>query len=82
MMGVIRSGFVSLSSEFHRAWMMKSYCFALVFVVSRVPDVIPVNWSETGFVAWQWYLTTAALVGPDIVLTVRELLRRRARPNT
>src|SRR5579871_4736943 len=28
----------------HRAWMMKSYCFALVFVVSRVPDAIPINW--------------------------------------
>lgn len=62
----------------HRAWMMKSYCFALIFIVSRVPDVIPINWSETGFVMWQWYLTTAALVGPEVVLTLRQLLRRRA----
>lgn len=62
----------------HRAWMMRSYCFALIFVVSRVPDVIPVNWSETGFVMFQWYLTTAALVGPEIVLTLRQLLRRGA----
>jgi uncharacterized membrane protein len=62
----------------HRAWMMKSYCFALIFVVSRVPDVIPVNWSETGFVMFQWYLTIAALVGPEIALTLRRLVRSTA----
>jgi uncharacterized membrane protein len=59
----------------HRAWMMKSYCFALIFVVSRVPDAIPVNWSETGFVMFQWYLTIAALVGPEVALTLLRLAR-------
>jgi hypothetical protein len=34
--------------------------------------------SETGFVMFQWYLTAAALVGPEIALTVRQLLRRRS----
>jgi hypothetical protein len=29
-------------------------------------------------VMFQWYLTTAALVGPDIALTVRQLLGRTA----
>jgi len=62
----------------HRVWMMKSYGFALIFVVSRVPDAVPVNWSDTGFVMFQWYLTIAALVGPDIVLALRQLLRRTA----
>ena len=60
----------------HRTWMMKSYCFALVFVVSRVPDAIPINWSDDGFATLQWYLTITALVGPDIVLTLRQLSRR------
>jgi hypothetical protein len=48
---------------------MKSYCFALSFVISRVPDAIPVHWSDAGFATIQWYLTIAALIGPDIVLT-------------
>lgn len=61
----------------HRVWMMKSYCFCLLFVVSRVPDAVPVKWSDAGIATFLWYLIIAALVGPDVVLAVRELWRRR-----
>ena len=61
----------------HRAWMMKSYCFALIFVISRVPDAIPINWTDAGFATLQWYLTVVALVGPETVLTFRQLSRQK-----
>jgi len=61
----------------HRAWMMKSYCFCLVFVVSRLPDVFHIEYTDAGLSTFLWYLIAAALVGPDIVLNTRELWRRR-----
>jgi len=61
----------------HKIWMMKSYCFCLVFVFSRVTDAIPITFTDGGLAAFLWYLVVAALVGPDIVLTARELWRKR-----
>lgn len=63
----------------HKAWMMKSYCFCLVFVFSRVTDIIPIDFTDGQLATLLWYLVVAALVGPDIVLTTRELWRKRAR---
>lgn len=63
----------------HKSWMMKSYCFCMVFVFSRVTDAIPINFSDGGIATFLWYLVAAALIGPDIVLTARDLWRRRAR---
>jgi len=63
----------------HKSWMMKSYCFCLVFVFSRVTDAIPINFSDAALATFLWYLVAAALVGPDIVLTARDLWRRRQR---
>ena len=63
----------------HRQWMMKSYAFCLIFVTSRLPDIFHVQWTDTRLSTTLWYLVVAALVGPDIVLTVRELWRKRAR---
>ena len=62
----------------HRSWMMKSYGFCLIFVLSRVPDGFP-NFHWTGQLMSDslWGLVFAALIGPDIILTVRELARRR-----
>ena len=64
----------------HKTWMMKSYCFCMVFVVSRVPDAFNVHWTDALTSNFLWYLVAAALVGPDIVLTVRELWRKRRTP--
>ena len=63
----------------HRAWMMRSYAFCLVFMTSRVPDIFQVQWTDAGISTFLWYLLVAALVGPDIILTTRELWRKRAR---
>jgi uncharacterized membrane protein len=63
----------------HKLWMMKSYCFCLVFVASRVTDAVPIHFTDAGLDNFLWYLVVAALVGPDIVMTVRELWRKRVR---
>jgi uncharacterized membrane protein len=63
----------------HKSWMMKSYCFCMVFVFSRVTDAIPIHFSDGGLATFLWYLIAAALIGPDIVLTARDLWRRRQR---
>jgi len=62
----------------HRAWMMKSYAFCLVFVLSRVPDAIPgFKWTDQLLADVLWALVFAALLVPDLILTTRELWRRR-----
>lgn len=63
----------------HKSWMMKSYCFCMVFVASRVPDAFNIQWTDAILSTFLWYLLFAALIGPDIVLTVRDLWRKRRR---
>lgn len=62
--------------ERHKLWMMRSYGFCLVFVLSRVPDAF-IHWNDQLLADVLWSLVVAALVGPDLALTARELLRRR-----
>ncbi len=63
----------------HKAWMMKSYGFCLVFVLSRVPDAFPkeFHWNDQLLADWLWGLVVLALIVPDLMLTVRELWRKR-----
>lgn len=62
----------------HKAWMMRSYGFCLVFILSRVVDGIPgFHWTDQLLADILWGLSVAALIVPDIVLTARELWRRR-----
>jgi len=64
----------------HKAWMMKSYGFCLVFVVSRVPDALPgFHWTSQPLADALWALTVAAFVGPDLLLTARDLWRKRSK---
>jgi len=64
----------------HKAWMMKSYAFCLVFVLSRVPDAFAgFHWTSQVLADVLWGLVFAALIGPDLILTVRELWRKRKR---
>jgi hypothetical protein len=71
---VLQRNFVS-----HKLWMMRSYGFCLVFVLSRVPDAIPgFHWNDQLLANVLWGLVIAALVGPDLILAVRGAMRKRA----
>jgi hypothetical protein len=63
--------------ERHKIWMMRSYGFCLVFVLSRVPDAF-VHTNDQQLADMLWSLVVAALVGPDLMLTARELIRKRS----
>jgi uncharacterized membrane protein len=64
----------------HKVWMMRSYGFCLVFVMSRVPDAIPgFRWSDAFLAHTLWWLIAFALVGPDLILTTRTLWGKRRR---
>lgn len=60
----------------HKLWMMRSYGFCLVFVLSRVPDA----WMKTNDQQLSdllWTLVVVALVAPDLILAARDWARRR-----
>lgn len=64
----------------HKVWMMRSYGFCLVFVMSRVPDAIPgFRWTDAFLAHTLWWLIAFALIGPDLVLTTRALWARKKR---
>jgi hypothetical protein len=67
----------------HKLWMMRSYGFCCIFVLSRVPDGFHIHYSDQFLADMLWSLVIAALIVPDLVLTARELARlasrRRAR---
>jgi len=64
----------------HKRWMMRSYGFALVFILSRVPDAVPgFKWNDQLLGDVLWSLVVLALVAPDVILTVRELAGARRR---
>jgi len=58
--------------------MMRSYGFCLVFILSRVMDgVSGFHWTHQLLADVLRGLTVAALIVPDIILTARELWRKR-----
>jgi hypothetical protein len=71
---ILRRNFMS-----HKFWMMRSYGFCLVFVLSRVPDALPgFHWSDQLLSDVLWGLVVAALVGPELILAARSALRGRS----
>lgn len=64
----------------HRLWMMRSYGFCLVFILSRVPDGFPA-FHETPQILSDmlWGMVIGALIIPDLVLAARDMQRRRSR---
>ena len=63
----------------HKLWMMRSYGFCLVFILSRVPDAIPgFHWDDQTLANVLWTLVVAALIVPDVILAVRDQARRSA----
>ena len=70
----IRSGQMAL----HKAWMMRSYGFTLIFVLARVPDAF-MNTEDPQFLSdMLWSLVVVALIAPEIILTTLTLLRIRS----
>src|SRR5438309_5475948 len=69
----IRSGQIAI----HKGWMMRSYGFTLIFVLSRVPDAFIAHYSDQFLSDMLWGLVIAALIAPEVILTAQTLLRVR-----
>jgi hypothetical protein len=63
----------------HKAWMMRSYAFTLIFILSRVPDLFVSGYSDQALSDLLWGLVVAALFAPDLATTARALARLRGR---
>lgn len=63
----------------HRDWMIRSYGFTLVFVLSRVPDIFINHYSDQLLSDMLWALIVCALIGPDVITTVSAISRASAR---
>lgn len=70
----IRSGQMAL----HKAWMMRSYAFTLVFITSRVPDAFVANYTDQMISDILWSLTAVALIAPEVIITVQNLWKIRS----
>ena len=70
----IRGGQMAL----HKPWMMRSYAFTLVFVLSRVPDAFIKNYSDQFLGDMLWGLVVVAVIAPDVILTAQTLLKVRS----
>jgi len=69
----IRSGQMQL----HKAWMMRSYAFTLIFITSRVPDAVVKSYSDQFLSDMLWGLVAIALIAPELILTTQTLWRIR-----
>ena len=70
----IRSGQMAL----HKAWMMRSYAFTLIFVTSRVPDAFLKSYSDQFLSDMLWSLVAIGLIAPEIIVTTQTLWRIRS----
>ena len=70
----IRSG----QTQLHKAWMMRSYAFTLVFITSRVPDAFISHYSEQFLSDMLWGLVAIGLIAPELILTTQTLWRIRS----
>ncbi len=65
----IRSGQMAL----HKAWMMRSYAFTLIFITSRVPDAFVSSYTDQALSDMLWSLVIVGIIAPDVILTVLPL---------
>jgi uncharacterized membrane protein len=70
----IRSGQMAL----HKAWMIRSYAFTLIFITSRVPDAFFSSYSDQVLSDMLWGLVAIGLVAPELILTTQTLWRIRS----
>lgn len=61
----------------HKAWMMRSYAFTLIFITSRVPDVFVRSYSDQFLSDMLWGLVAVGLVAPEVILTSQALWKIR-----
>lgn len=66
----------------HQEWMIRSYPFAMIFVLARAILAVPAIQAlgEVGFVSVVWSLIAAACFVPSLVISWRTLFRRTASP--
>ena len=66
----------------HQEWMIRSYPFAMIFVLARATLAVPAIQAlgEVGFVSVVWSLIAAACFVPSLVISWRSLFRREAAP--
>jgi uncharacterized membrane protein len=64
--------------QLHKAWMMRSYAFTLIFITSRVPDAFMSSYSDQFLSDMLWGLVAIGLVAPEIILTTQTLWRIRS----
>lgn len=69
----IRSGQMQL----HKAWMIRSYAFTLVFVLSRVPDAWVSNYTDQGIADLLWAMVVIGAISPELIMTATTLLKIR-----
>ena len=69
----IRSGQIAL----HKPWMMRSYAFTLIFILSRVPDAWMKSYTDQFLGDELWSLVILAVIAPDLILTAQTLLKIR-----
>jgi uncharacterized membrane protein len=67
----IRSGQMAM----HKAWMMRSYAFTLIFVTSRVPDAFFSSYSDQVLSDGLWSLVVIGAIAPEVILTGQNLWR-------
>ena len=65
--------------QLHRDWMIRSYGFTLVFVVSRVPDVFVDHYSGQFLSDMLWALILCALIAPNAIATAAAIRGASAR---
>ena len=70
----IRNGQMPL----HKAWMMRSYAFTLIFVTSRVPDAFISSYSDQFLSDMLWSLVVVGVIAPEVILTSQNLWRVRS----
>ena len=70
----IRSGQMPL----HKAWMMRSYAFTLIFIFSRVPDYFMPTESDQFLSDLLWSQVVVAALAPELILTAQTLWRVRS----
>ena len=61
----------------HKLWMMRSYGFCLVFLLSRVPDAAGVKFDDQLLADMLWSLVITAIIVPDLIRTFLESGKRQ-----
>jgi uncharacterized membrane protein len=61
--------------QLHRDWMIRSYGFTLVFVISRVPDIFVDHYSDQFLSDMLWALIVCAVIAPDAIATASAMRR-------